>query len=268
MSQFLRKTLTAAAVVAALGTASVAFGEGELKTDKDKISYMVGMDVGKGLAQIKDEIDMAVVVQALQASVKGDKKLMSDEEALKVRKDFMEKLQAKRAADDKAKAETNKTAGDAFLAKNKTKAGVKVTASGLQYEVVKPGTGPKPKDTDSVEVHYTGTLLDGTKFDSSRDRGEPAKFPLKGVIPGWTEGLQLMPVGSTYKFYIPANLAYGENGPGPIGPNATLIFDVELIKIEAPAAAAPATPAMPKPATPAAPKPADAKIEAPKTDKK
>ena len=267
MSQFLRKTLTAAAVVAALGTASAAFGEGELKTDKDKVSYMVGMDVGKGLSQIKGEIDMAVVIQALQASVKGDKTLLSDEDALKVRQDFMQKLQAKRAAEDKAKAETNKTAGDAFLAKNKSKAGVKVTASGLQYEVVKQGTGPKPKDTDSVEVHYTGTLLDGTKFDSSRDRGEPAKFPLKGVIPGWTEGLQLMPVGSTYKFYIPANLAYGENGPGPIGPNATLIFDVELLKIEAPAAT-PATPAAPKPAAPAAPKAGDAKIEAPKAEKK
>ncbi|UXI70412.1 FKBP-type peptidyl-prolyl cis-trans isomerase [Tahibacter amnicola] len=255
MSQFLQKSLTAAAIVAALGTAGVAVGQ-ELKTEKDKVSYMVGMDVGRGISQIKDEIDMAIVVQALQATVKGDKTALTQEEAQKVRQEFMTKLQAKHAADEKAKAEKNKKAGDEFLAKNKTKAGVKTTESGLQYEVVKAGNGPKPKDTDTVEVHYTGTLLDGTKFDSSVDRGQPATFPLKGVIPGWTEGLQLMPVGSKYKFYIPANLAYGENGPGPIGPNATLTFDVELIKIVPPAENKPAE----------APK-AEAKVEA-KTDKK
>ena len=245
MSKFLQKSLTAAAVVAALGTAGGAFAQ-ELKTEKDKVSYMVGMDVGKGLSSIKDEIDMAVVIQALQASVKGDKTALTQEEALKVRQDFMTKLQAKRAAEEKAKAETNKKAGDEFLAKNKAKKGVTTTASGLQYEVIKAGTGPKPKDTDTVQVHYTGTLLDGTKFDSSVDRGEPATFPLKGVIPGWTEGLQLMPVGSKYKFYIPSNLAYGENGPGPIGPNAVLTFEVELLKIVPPA---PAEPAKTEPAT-------------------
>ena len=126
----------------------------------------------------------------------------------------------------------------AFLAKNKSKSGVKTTASGLQYEVEKEGTGPKPKATDTVKVDYTGTKIDGTKFDSSVDRGQPATFPLNQVVPGWTEGLQLMPVGSEYKFYIPAKLAYGERGPGPIGPNATLIFDVKLISIEPPAAQA------------------------------
>ena len=239
MSKFLQKSLTAAAIVAALGTAGGAFAQ-ELKTEKDKVSYMVGMDVGKGLSSIKDEIDMAVVIQALQASVKGDKTALTQEEALKIRQDFMTKLQAKRAAEEKAKAETNKKAGDEFLAKNKGKKGVNTTPSGLQYEVIKAGTGPKPKDTDTVQVHYTGTLLDGTKFDSSVDRGEPATFPLKGVIPGWTEGLQLMPVGSKYKFYIPSNLAYGENGPGPIGPNAVLTFEVELLKIVPPTAAEPA----------------------------
>jgi len=255
MSQFLRKSLTAAAVVAALGTATASFGQ-ELKTEKDKVSYMVGMDVGKGLSSIKDEIDMKVVIQAIEASIKGDKTAMTQEDALKIRQDFMQKLSAKRQAEEKAKAETNKKAGEEFLAKNKSKAGVKTTASGLQYEVVKQGTGPKPKDTDTVEVHYTGTLLNGEKFDSSVDRGQPTSFPLKGVIPGWTEGLQLMPVGSKYKFYIPANLAYGENGPGPIGPNATLTFEVELLKILPPAAEA-------KPAGDA--KPA---AEAPKAEKK
>ncbi|MCQ4163704.1 FKBP-type peptidyl-prolyl cis-trans isomerase [Tahibacter harae] len=247
MSKFLRKSLTAAAVVAALGTAGATFAQ-ELKTEKDKVSYMVGMDVGKGLASIKDEIDMAVVIQALNASVKGEKTALTQEEALKVRQDFMTKLQAKRAAEEKAKAETNKKAGDEFLAKNKGKKGVTTTASGLQYEVVKAGTGPKPKDTDTVQVHYTGTLLDGTKFDSSVDRGEPATFPLKGVIPGWTEGLQLMPVGSKYKFYIPSNLAYGESGPPPIGPNAMLTFEVELLKIVPPAETAKPAEAAAKPA--------------------
>lgn len=237
MSQFLRKSLTAAAVVAALGTATASFGQ-ELKTEKDKVSYMVGMDVGNGLSSIKDEIDMAVVIQAINASIKGDKTALTKEEALKVRQDFMQKLSAKRQAEEKAKAETNKKAGEEFLAKNKSKAGVKTTASGLQYEVIKQGTGPKPKDTDTVEVHYTGKLIDGTTFDSSVERGQPTSFPLKGVIPGWTEGLQLMPVGSKFKFYIPSNLAYGENGPGPIGPNATLTFEVELLKILPPAAEA------------------------------
>ena len=250
MSQFLRKSLTAAAVVAALGTATASFAQ-ELKTEKDKVSYMVGMDVGKGLSSIKDEIDMKVVIQAIEASIKGDKTALSQEDALKIRQDFMQKLSAKRQAEEKAKAETNKKAGEEFLAKNKSKAGVKTTATGLQYEVIKQGTGPKPKDTDTVEVHYTGTLLNGEKFDSSVDRGQPTSFPLKGVIPGWTEGLQLMPVGSKYKFYIPANLAYGENGPGPIGPNATLTFEVELLKILPPAAEA-------KPAAEAA-KPAEKK---------
>jgi FKBP-type peptidyl-prolyl cis-trans isomerase FkpA len=243
MSKFLQKSLTAAAIVAALGTAGGAFAQ-ELKTDKDKVSYMVGMDVGKGLASIKDEIDMAVVIQALQASVKGDKTALTQEEALKVRQEFMTKLQAKRAAEEKVKAEKNKSEGDKFLATNKGKKGVTTTTSGLQYEVVKAGTGPKPKDSDTVEVHYTGKLLDGTTFDSSVERGQTATFPLKGVIPGWTEGLQLMPVGSKYKFYIPSNLAYGENGPPPIGPNAMLTFDVELIKIVPPGdAAKPAEPA-------------------------
>jgi FKBP-type peptidyl-prolyl cis-trans isomerase len=237
MSQFLRKSLTAVAVVAALGTATASFAQ-ELKSEKDKVSYMVGMDVGKGLSSIKDEIDLKIVVQAIEASIKGDKTALTQEDALKIRQDFMQKLSAKRQAEEKAKAETNKKAGEEFLAKNKSKAGVKTTASGLQYEVVKQGTGPKPKDTDTVEVHYTGTLLNGEKFDSSVDRGQPTSFPLKGVIPGWTEGLQLMPVGSKYKFYIPANLAYGENGPGPIGPNATLTFEVELLKIVPPAEAA------------------------------
>jgi len=287
MTQFLRKTLIAAAVAAAItvvGSASAADPkpatpppaikpaatapaatapakpavdtaaiDAKFKGDKKaEYSYMVGMDVGRGLGSIKEEIDMTVVIQALQATIKGDKTTLNEQEALSVRQEFMQKLQAKQAAKTKEDAEKNQKEGDDFLAKNKSKSGVKVTASGLQYEVVKAGNGPKPKATDTVKVDYTGTKIDGTKFDSSVDRGQPATFPLNGVIPGWTEGMQLMPVGSEYKFYIPAKLAYGERGPGTIGPNATLIFDVKLISIEPPAA------------PPAAVKPADAKPAAKK----
>jgi FKBP-type peptidyl-prolyl cis-trans isomerase len=140
--------------------------------------------------------------------------------------------QASQKEKNAASSAKNKAEGAAYLEKNKAKAGVKVTASGLQYEVVKMGSGPKPKATNTVRVHYTGTLIDGTKFDSSVDRGQPAEFPLNGVIKGWTEGLQLMPVGSKFKFTIPSELAYGSNGAGAqIGPDSVLVFDVELIKI-------------------------------------
>jgi len=275
MTQFLRKTLTAAAVAAVLAAGSASAAEAadaakappkpaagqsgaiapakpavdnaaidaKFKGDKKaEYSYMVGMDVGRSLSSIKDEIDMNTVIQALQASLKGEKLTLSDQEALTVRQEFMQKLQARQAAKSKEEAEKNQKEGDDFLAKNKTKKGVKVTASGLQYEVVKEGTGAHPKATDTVKVDYTGTKIDGTKFDSSIDRGQPATFPLNGVIPGWTEGLQLMTPGSEYKFYIPANLAYKDHGPPNIGPNATLIFDVKLISVEAPAAATPPKP--------------------------
>lgn len=245
MNQFLRKTLMAASVMAAVASVSVYAADAQLKTDKDKSSYMVGMDVGKGLSQIKDELDISVVIQAMQAVIKGDKPALSDDEYAKVRKEFAEKLQAKQAGKEKEAAEKNKTEGDAYLAKNKTKAGVKTTASGLQYEVTTEGKGPKPKASDTVKVNYTGTKIDGTKFDASADHGGPATFPLSGVIPGWTEALQIMPVGSKYKFVIPASLAYGDHAPDPIGPNATLLFDVELVSIEKPAEAAAPAPAAP-----------------------
>jgi FKBP-type peptidyl-prolyl cis-trans isomerase len=173
----------------------------------------------------------------------------------------MQQMQTKRVAEQKVAADKNKSDGAAFLAANKAKAGVKTTASGLQYTVETEGKGPKPKATDTVKVNYLGTKIDGTKFDSSYDRGQPATFPLNGVIKGWSEGLQLMPVGSKYKLFVPADLAYGENAPGPIGPNAALVFEVELLGIENPAdkpaaAAAPAKPGA-KPAPKPAPKPAD-----------
>jgi FKBP-type peptidyl-prolyl cis-trans isomerase len=287
MTRFVQQTLLAAALAVVFGAASAADEPAKkpaaapaaaaakdakpaappVALDKNKISYMVGMDIGRGLMQIKDDIDIKVVEQALEATIKGEKTTMTQEEALQVRQAYMQQMQAKRVAEQKASAEKNKTEGAAFLAKNKSKPGVKTTASGLQYEVEKEGTGPKPKATDTVKVNYLGTKIDGTKFDSSYDRGQPATFPLNGVIKGWSEGLQLMPVGSKYKLYVPADLAYGENAPGPIGPNATLIFEVELLGIEdaskaAPAAAKPGAPAAAKPAA----KPADAKKPADKKD--
>ena len=251
MTRFVQKSLVAAlALGLAIGHAVAAEPAAKpdapaVKLDKAKISTMVGMDIGKGLTQIKDDIDIKVVEQAIEATLKGEKTALTPEEALAVRQEFMKQMQAKRVAEQKAAAETNKKEGTDFLAKNKSKAGVKTTASGLQYSVEKEGTGPKPKATDTVKVHYLGTKIDGTKFDSSYDRGQPATFPLNGVIKGWTEGLQLMSVGSKYKLYVPADLAYGENGPGQIGPNATLIFDVELLGIENPAEK-PATAEKPK----------------------
>jgi FKBP-type peptidyl-prolyl cis-trans isomerase len=291
MTKFLRKTLTAAAIAVALaGSANAADQpaakpiapaakpaqvatpavaakpavdtaaiDAKFKGDKKaEYSYMVGMDVARGLSQVKDEIDLATVIQALQASLKGEKTTLTDQEQMAVRQEFMEKLRSKQAAKAKEDAEKNQKEGDEFLAKNKSKKGVKVTESGLQYEVVKEGSGAKPTKADTVSVEYTGTKIDGTKFDSSFDHNPPgpAKFPLGNVIPGWTEGLQLMSPGASYKFFIPAKLAYGEHGPPSIGANATLIFDVKLISVEkateAKPAIAPAKPADGKPAaTPA-----------------
>jgi len=253
MTQFLRKTLTATAVAAAMSVASASFAQApaaapaapaankaidaKFKSEKEKFGYLVGTKVGENLSQIKDEVDQAALIAALQESLKGVKPKLTPEELNQVNQEFMQKHQAAAMAKRAEEAKKNQADGDAFLAKNKAKAGVKTTESGLQYEVIKEGTGPKPKATDTVKVEYVGTKIDGTKFDASADHGGPATFPLNGVIPGWTEGVQLMPVGSKYKLFVPSKLAYGENGPGPIGPNATLIFDVTLVGIEPPAPA-------------------------------
>lgn len=230
MKSFLRHTASALAIAAALA-AGAANAQDKLATEKDKVSYMVGMDVAKSLTTIKDELDPAVVAKAIQTVLSGGQPAMTEAEAEQTRVAFMQKLQARQAAEQQAQAENNRKEGEAFLAQNKTKAGVQTTASGLQYQVLRQGNGPKPAATDTVKVHYAGTLLDGTKFDSSYDRGQPAQFALNQVVPGWTEGVQLMPTGSKYKFWIPSELAYGERGPGPIGPNATLVFEVELLEV-------------------------------------
>jgi len=236
----LRHTLLAVATASVLAGSGVAFGQ-ELKTEKDKVSYMVGMQIGGSLTQIKDEIDVAVVIQALQSALKGEASKLTVEEATALQQSFAAKLQAKRESEAAVMATKNKAEGEAFMAKNKSVKGVQVTASGLQYVVVNAGSGAKPAATDTVKVHYVGTLLDGTKFDSSVDRGEPAQFALNAVIPGWTEALQLMPVGAKYTLWIPSELAYGDRGtPGPIGPYATLRFEVELIEIVKESAPVPA----------------------------
>ncbi len=204
-----------------------------LPTEKQQISYVIGMDIGKNIKPIKDEVDLATINKAIDDVLADRKLLVNDEQMGTVMQAFATKMQAKQKAEMEAKAKTNLEEGTKFFADNGKKPGVLTTASGLQYQVVTMGKGVKPTPADNVRVHYTGTLLDGTKFDSSHDRNEPAQFAVGAVVPGWTEALQLMPVGSKFKLWIPGKLGYGEAGvPGaPIGPNQTLVFDVELLEI-------------------------------------
>lgn len=207
-----------------------------LATEKQRVSYMVGMDLGKSLEPVKDEIDLDTMNRALKATLAGEKPLMNDEQALKVREAFAQKMQAQQIAKMMGEAKENLAKGQAFLAENAKKPGVQTTASGLQYQVLAEGKGAKPKATDAVRAHYKGMLIDGKEFDSSYERGEPATFMLPQMVPGWQEGIPLMNVGSKYRFWIPANLGYGERGTpgGPIPPNATLVFEVELLDIAKP----------------------------------
>jgi FKBP-type peptidyl-prolyl cis-trans isomerase FkpA len=200
---------------------------------RDKVGLLVGADVGRSLAPVASEIDIPTFMQALRTVLQGGKPLLSDEEANAVRAAFTQRMQARMQAQAAQAGSRNLAEGQAFLAKNKMVKGVQVTPSGLQYMVLRQGAGPRPTPTDRVRVNYRGTLLDGTEFDNSYARGEAAEFGLDGVIRGWTEGVGLMPVGSKYRFWIPASLGYGAQGTpgGPIPPNATLAFDVELMAI-------------------------------------
>lgn len=200
-------------------------------TDKQRNSYMIGMDVAKSLEPIKDEIDIATLSEAMQNVFSGKPTKLTATEAEQIRAKFGQAMQAKMGAKTAAEGQKNLQEGQAFLAANKAKPGVRSTPSGLQYQVIRQGSGALPVATDKVRVHYKGTLLNGKTFDSSYDRGEPVEFALNQVIPGWTEGVALMPVGSKYKLWIPSNLAYGANGQPPIGANSTLVFEVELLGI-------------------------------------
>ena len=214
-----------------------------LETFPQKLSYAMGLDVGGYFKELGSDIQLDVLIRGITDAYTGGKIAMTKDEITSVQKEFGEKLQAKQAAQMKEMQEKNSAAGKAFLEENKKKKGVVVTKSGLQYEVVKKGTGPKPKADDQVKVDYAGTLIDGKEFDSSIKRGQPVTFGVSQVIPGWTEALQLMEVGSKYRLVIPAELAYGEKGAPPvIEPNSVLIFDVELHSIEKAEAAAPAAP--------------------------
>jgi len=204
----------------------------ELETQEQKLGYIIGMDIGNSLKQQGADIDLPALFEAIETIYSGGEPALSAEEAASIRDAFIAERRATVEAEREELAAENAAEGEAFLRENRTKEGVMVTESGLQYQVLAQGEGPKPAASDRVRVHYRGTLLDGQEFDSSYTRGEPATFVLNQVIPGWTEGLQLMPVGSKYKFYIPSDLAYGPQGGRSIEPNATLIFEVELLGIE------------------------------------
>jgi FKBP-type peptidyl-prolyl cis-trans isomerase FklB len=201
-----------------------------LKNQKDKISYIIGMDIGTNLKKQSIDIDSNILAKGVKDALAGTKPLLTEQEIQETMMAFQKEMMAKQEEIGKK----NKKEGEAFLAENKKKEGVKTLPSGLQYKVIKAGTGKKPKSTDTVTAHYRGTLIDGTEFDSSYKRGQPATFPVSGgMIPGWTEALQLMEEWAKWQLFIPSNLAYGERGAGGvIGPNATLIFEIELISIQ------------------------------------
>ncbi len=205
----------------------------KLDTPKSRISYTIGVNIGKDFKTQKMDIDADVLLLGLKDSMADKELRLTDEEMASEIESFQQEMQAKITAEMEAMVVKNKAEGEAFLAENAKKEGVVVTESGLQYKVLEPGEGDAPEATDVVTVHYLGTLIDGTQFDSSYDRGQPATFPVGGVIAGWTEALQLMKPGAKWQLVIPAELAYGERGAGQvIGPNATLLFDVELISVE------------------------------------
>lgn len=242
----MKKTIFFLTLAAFTAANSPAFAGDQLKTKEDKLGYSIGLDFARSIQGLAREINVntKMVVKGLEDGVSGKNILITKEEFKKVMADFQAEMKEKqeklqKAAMEKQKkemakaGEKNAREGKKFLAENAKKKGVKTTASGLQYMVIKEGKGKSPKETDQVETHYKGTLLDGTEFDSSYKRGQPATFPLNAVIPGWTEALQLMKVGGKTKIFVPSKLAYGPGGAGRIiGPNATLIFEIELLAIK------------------------------------
>ncbi len=219
--------------VVALAGASFAADAPELKSDKEKISYSIGMDIGGNLKRGSVEVDPDLLARGLKDSYVGGKTLLTEDQARQAIADFQKTLAAKQAETMKILSEKNKADGEKFLEENAKKEGVKVLPSGLQYKEITPGQGKSPKIADNVTTHYKGTLIDGTEFDSSYRRGQPVTFPVSGVIAGWTEALQLMKEGAKWQLFVPSRLAYGERAAGQvIGPNATLVFEVELISVK------------------------------------
>jgi FKBP-type peptidyl-prolyl cis-trans isomerase FklB len=246
------KTIITLAAAATLSTTGQVFAQKDSKTKKgtpatqvkgvtaakpetkeEKISYAIGLNIANGLSSQGITLNADFFAQAIKDFNAKGAKQMSEEEVMQILQALDQELRDKAQANMQKNAAENAAAGQRFLEENKKRPGVKVTPSGLQYEVIREGTGPIPKETDKVKTHYHGTLIDGSVFDSSVERGQPAVFPVNGVIKGWVEALQMMKVGSKWKLYIPSDLAYGPNGSGPkIGPNTTLIFEVELLSIE------------------------------------
>jgi FKBP-type peptidyl-prolyl cis-trans isomerase FklB len=228
---YMKYLFTAILLVSFVGCNNLKMGGGDtvskLSTKKDSISYAIGVNLGSNLKEQAIEADPAVLAQGLKDSYSGGKMILTKDQSLSVITAFQHEVTAKKEIESKA-------AGEKFLSENKNKPGVVALPDGLQYKIIKAGTGKKPTKTSTVTVNYIGKLTDGTEFDSSIKRGQPATFEVGGVIPGWTEILQLMPVGSKWEVYIPPSLAYGERGTpgGPIPPNATLIFEVELLSVK------------------------------------
>ncbi len=209
-------------------------GKITLETPRQKTSYAIGYQMGLGLKNVIQDVDIDIIFKGIQDSAVNSKEQLTKEEMQKILQEFTQTMNQRMMEKRRIDGEKNKTEGETFLKANASKPGVKVTASGLQYMVIIEGTGLKPTKTDRIKVHYRGTLLDGTEFDNSYNRGQPAVFPLEGFIPGWIEGVLLMKVGSKYKFFLPSGLAYGDRGAGAIGPNAVIVFEVELLGIEPP----------------------------------
>ena len=211
-----------------------------LTTDRDKESYALGMNIARGLKGQSVDVDPAVLTRAIKDVLTGAKPLLTDDEAMEALKKLQVEVRQKQETERKELADKNLREGQEFLAANKTKDGVTTLPSGLQYKILTQGNGPKPTPNDTVVCQYRGTLIDGTEFDSSYKRGQPATFPVNRVIKGWTEALELMPVGSKWQLFVPPDLAYGDRGAGNlIGPNATLIFEVEVLSIQAASKATP-----------------------------
>lgn len=229
----MKMKLVAAAIGLAMSTAIAANDKVSLQTETDKLSYSIGSDLGKNFKKQGITINAEVMAAGITDGMKGGPLLLTEQQMKDVLTKFQKDLMAKRTVEFNKKADENKAKGEAFLAQNKTKPGVVTLPSGLQYKIVKPGTGVKPTKEDTVTVEYTGRLIGGEVFDSTEKTGKPATFKLSQVIPGWIEALQLMPAGSTWEVYVPANLAYGPRSVGgPIGPNETLVFNIHLLSVK------------------------------------